>query len=87
MDAHGVDWLGLLDGERLLGWVEGNLLGQAPLAEIEARPFLVTLDSGASLRTALDAVVTTNARVAVVVDDDIYRGMLDLEAIAGEVTE
>jgi hypothetical protein len=47
----------------------------------------VTLDSEASLRSALDAVVTSHARVAVVADDGVYRGMLDLEAIAEGVTE
>jgi osmoprotectant transport system ATP-binding protein len=87
MDAHGVDWLGLLDDDRLLGWVEGSRLGQSSLSELEPRPFLVTLDSEASLRSALDAVVTSHARVAVVADDGVYRGMLDLEAIAEGVTE
>jgi osmoprotectant transport system ATP-binding protein len=87
MERHGVDWVGLLDGDRLLGWVEGSRLDSSPLQQIEPRPFLVTLGSGDSLRTALDAVVTSHARVAVVVDDGVYRGMLDLEAIAGEITE
>jgi hypothetical protein len=32
-------------------------------------------------------VVTGHARVAVLVDDGMYRGMLDLEAIAEEITE
>jgi osmoprotectant transport system ATP-binding protein len=87
MDEHGVDWLGILDGERLLGWVDGSRLGDASLRDLEPRPFLVTLDTGSSLRSALDAVVTSHARVAVVVEDGIYRGMLDLEAIAEEITE
>lgn len=87
MEANSVDWLGLLDGDRLLGWVDGSRVGSSPLRELEPRPFLVTLDSEDSLRTALDAVVTGHARVAVVVDNGMYRGMLDLEAIAGEVTE
>jgi osmoprotectant transport system ATP-binding protein len=87
MERHGVDWVGLLDGDRLLGWVEGSRFDSSPLQQIEPRPFLVTLGSGDSLRTALDAVVTSHARVAVVVDDGVYRGMLDLEAIAGEITE
>jgi osmoprotectant transport system ATP-binding protein len=87
MEEHDVDWLGLLDGERLLGWVDASHVVSRPLADLEPRSFLVTLTSDSSLRTALDAVVTGHARVAVVVDDGVYRGMLDLEAIAGEVTE
>jgi osmoprotectant transport system ATP-binding protein len=87
MEEHGVDWLGLVDGDRLLGWVDGSLVDSTPLADLEPRPFLVTLTSDSSLRSALDAVVTSHARVAVVVDNGTYRGMLDLEAIAGEITE
>jgi osmoprotectant transport system ATP-binding protein len=87
MEDHDVDWLGLLDRGRLLGWVDGSLVDRVPLSELEPRPFLVTLDSDSTLRSALDAVVTGHARVAVVVDDGVYRGMLDLEAIAEEITE
>jgi osmoprotectant transport system ATP-binding protein len=87
MERHGVDWLGLLDGDRLLGWVDSAIVDHTPLRDLEPKPFLVTLGSDASLRSALDAVVTSHARVAVVVDDGVYRGMLDLEAIAEEITE
>jgi osmoprotectant transport system ATP-binding protein len=74
-------------GGRLLGWVDGSLVGRTPLSELEPRPFLVTLSAESTLRSALDAVVTGHARVAVLVDDGMYRGMLDLEAIAEEITE
>jgi osmoprotectant transport system ATP-binding protein len=87
MEDHDVDWLGLLDRGRLLGWVDGSLVDRIPLSELEPRPFLVTLNSDSTLRSALDAVVTGHARVAVLVDDGMYRGMLDLEAIAEEITE
>ena len=87
MEQHDVDWLGLVRGDHLLGWVDGAQVDGTPLHELQPRPFLVTLASDSSLRAALDAVVTSHARVAVVVDDGIYRGMLDLEAIAEEITE
>jgi osmoprotectant transport system ATP-binding protein len=87
MEEHQVDWLGLLDGERLLGWVDGATVDSAPLDRAEPRPFLVTLGSDDTLRTALDAVVTSHARVAVVADDGVFKGMLDLESIAEEITE
>jgi osmoprotectant transport system ATP-binding protein len=87
MEQHGVDWLGLLDGGRLLGWVDGTLVDRTPLQDLKPRPFLVTLRSDSYLRSALDAVVTSHARVAVIVDDGIYRGMLDLDAIAEGITE
>jgi hypothetical protein len=87
MQDHDVDWLGLLDGGRLLGWVDGALVDRIPLPELEPQPFLVTLNSDSTLRSALDSVVTGHARVAVVVDEGMYRGMLNLEAIAKEITE
>jgi Mg2+/Co2+ transporter CorB len=79
--------VGLVDGDRLLGWVDGSMLDGGDLRLLEPRPFLVSLDSQSSLREALDAVVTSHARVAVVVDGGVYKGMLDLEAIAEEITE
>jgi osmoprotectant transport system ATP-binding protein len=87
VQEEGTDWLGLVDDGRLLGWVWASEIGETPLGDVQARPFLVTLSSDATLRSALDAVVTGHARVAMVVDDGVYKGMLDLEDIAGEVTE
>ncbi len=87
MEVESVEWVGLVEGGRLLGWVDGSDIGSRPLRDLDPRPFLVTLGSGASLRSALDAVVTSHARVAMVVDDGLYKGMLDLEGIAEEITE
>ncbi|MDH3306046.1 MAG: ABC transporter ATP-binding protein [Acidimicrobiia bacterium] len=87
MREHGVDWLGILDGSRLLGWVDaGELQGGSP-ASVTPKPFAVSLSCDSSLREALDAVVTGHARTAVVLDGDVYQGMLDVEAIAGEIGE
>lgn len=87
MEEHGVDWLGILDGSRLLGWIDATDLNGAQPGAVAPRPFAVSLRSDSSLRAALDAVVTGHARVAVIVDDGVYRGMLDLDAIAEEITE
>lgn len=87
MKAHDVDWFGLVEGDRLLGWVYASEVEGKSLADVDPRPFLVTLQSGASLREAVDAVVTNRARVAVVVEDGVYLGMLDLDSIAREITE
>ena len=87
MGEYSVNWVGLLDGDRLLGWVDGSKVDGGDLRLLEPRPFLVSLGSQSSLREALDAVVTSHARVAVVVDDGVYMGMLDLESIAEEITE
>ncbi len=87
MEEYEVDWFGILDGERLLGWSDATALDGGGVRGLEPRPFAVVLSSGSSLREALDSVVTGHARVAVVVDDGMYRGMLDLDAIATEITE
>ncbi len=86
MREEGVDWVGLLDGSRLLGWAPADQVSTTPLGEISPRPFLVTLSPQDSLRRALDAVVTDHARVAVVVGDQGYLGMLDIDRIAEEIT-
>ena len=87
MEEESVRWVGLIEDGRLLGWVDSSEIGSRPLRDLDPKPFLVTLSSGASLRSALDAVVTSHARVAMVVDDGVYKGMLDLEGIAKEITE
>jgi osmoprotectant transport system ATP-binding protein len=87
MRDHGVDWLGILDGPRLLGWVDAKDLDGGTPDAVTPKPFAVSLRSDCSLREALDAVVTGHARTAVVVDDGVYQGMLDLEAISKEITE
>ena len=87
MSTHDVDWVGLLEGERLLGWAYGRDLAGKSLRDVEPQPFLVTLESSSSLREALDAVVTSRARVAVVEDRGRYCGMVGLEGIAREITE
>jgi osmoprotectant transport system ATP-binding protein len=87
MERHGVDWVGLVDGSRLLGWVPEAEIGDGDLSGLTPREFLVTLRPEDSLRRALDAVVTSRTRVAVVVGDQGYEGMIDVDRIAGEITE
>ncbi|HEY6636003.1 MAG TPA: CBS domain-containing protein, partial [Acidimicrobiia bacterium] len=71
-----------------LGWVDQSEVDGSPLASLPAKPFAVTLRPESSLREAIDAVVTSHARVAVVVDDDQrYLGMVGLESIAEEITQ
>lgn len=87
MTKYGVDWFGVLDGDRLLGWAGPTDLHGETVSDAELRPFTHFVPSGASLREALDVVVTGHARLALIVDDGVYRGVLDLEAIAEEITE
>jgi hypothetical protein len=81
------DWVTVLDGGRLLGWVDqGALDGARTLQDVEPRKFgaYVTVDS--SLRHALDSIVTSRTQVAVVAgEDDRYLGILTLERLSREI--
>ena len=67
---HDSDWVGVLDGEHLLGWVDAaGLVAGSILGDLPIRDFLCVLTPRTTLRQALDAVVTSHARMAVVADD------------------
>ncbi|MGH9234812.1 MAG: ABC transporter ATP-binding protein [Acidimicrobiales bacterium] len=70
MAAEGTDWVAVVDGERLLGWVAADSLDGdgAPVSEAEPRPFRAVVRADTSLKAALDVIVTSQTRVAVVVD-------------------
>ncbi len=87
MDRFGVDWFGVLEGHRILGWADRSDIPAEDLAELTLRELQSTVSSSSSLRDALDAVVTGRNRMAVVVDDGTFRGVLGVEAIAKEITE
>ncbi|MBS3941195.1 MAG: ABC transporter ATP-binding protein [Actinobacteria bacterium] len=85
--AEGVDWVGVLDGERLRGWLwTDDLEDGRRVGDHATRDFRVMVDHATSLRGALDAIVTSRNQVAVVVDDDRYRGMLFIEDVARRLT-
>jgi osmoprotectant transport system ATP-binding protein len=84
MDDHGVDWVGVVDDQRLLGWVAAENLNGVSLGEAELRPFAASVTPDAALREALDVIVGAQTRVAVVTDDDEhYLGMLTIDQVAG----
>ncbi|HEX6238931.1 MAG TPA: ABC transporter ATP-binding protein [Acidimicrobiales bacterium] len=84
MAEHGTDWVGVRDGDRLLGWVGAESLdGRTSLAGVDVRPFRAVVGAGTTLKAALDGIVTTHTRVAVAVDDDgLYLGMLTVDDLA-----
>ncbi len=87
MARHGVDWVGILDGQRMLGWAWGSELEPGRTVGVtEPRDFRVFIESSSSLRTALDAIVNTRNQVAVVYDDSVYQGMLFIDRISAELT-
>ena len=86
MAEHHVDWVGVLDGDRLLGWVDGDALDRAPPLPASgargASPPSVRLDDPVSGRRST-TIVQSRTRVAVVRDaDDRYVGMVTIDDIA-----
>jgi osmoprotectant transport system ATP-binding protein len=96
MAAGGTDWVAVCDGDRLRGWVgadEVDGLGGAAVGTVDAHPFAAVVDAGTTLKAALDVIVTSRTRVAVVVDDPAgdttgarYLGMLTLDDLAEGIT-
>ncbi len=84
MEKHAVDWVGVLDGDCMLGWADRNDLdGHQSVRDARLRPFSTPVQPGTSLRETLDALVVSRNNVAVVVDDrNRYLGMLTIEQIS-----
>jgi osmoprotectant transport system ATP-binding protein len=81
--ASGVDWAGVLEGERLRGWVRvGDLDGVGRLGDAATERFRAWVSPETPLREALDLIVDSHTRVAVVLDDDRYLGLLTIDEIA-----
>ena len=84
MAEQGVDWVGVRDGDRLLGWAWAHELeGAQGLHEVKTEPFRAWVRPDTPLREALDLIVDSSTRVAAVFDDeDRYLGMLTIGQIA-----
>ena len=84
MAEHGVDWIGVRDERRLLGWVAADSLNGSTVGQAELRPFAATVTPEATLREALDVIVGAQSRVAMVQDDEKgYLGMVTIDQVAG----
>jgi osmoprotectant transport system ATP-binding protein len=85
MREHRVDWIGVRDGDRLLGWRWGADLDGTVTAD-GVEPFRAVVTPDSTLRSALDGIVGSLTNVAVVVDDDgAYRGMVRIDEISERV--
>ena len=87
MERYSVDWFGILDGKDLMGWAWAADLEDGTPATIEPRPFQVRLDFDASLREALDTIITSHTGVAPVFQDGRYVGTITAEGISRELSE
>ncbi len=75
-------------GRDLLGWLDLvtlKSLGRVPDSGL--KPFRTRLTPTATLKEALDAIVSSRAKVAAVFDDDHYLGMLTADQVSDEITQ
>ncbi len=86
-ERYEVDWVAVESGGELLGWLYLAELenGRVPAADL--RPFRTRLAATATLKEALNAIVTSRAKAAAVFDDDRYLGMLTADRISDEITQ
>ena len=87
MDRYGVDWFGILDGKELLGWAWASDLDGDSLAHIDPKPFEARVSLDASLREALDTIITSRTRVAPVFDGGRFVGTITAEGISRELAK
>ncbi len=82
-----VDWLGVCDRGRLLGWIwQSEIPPSGRAGDAPIHPFRVTVHPQQSLRAAVDAIVATRNQVAAVVDDEgSHLGMLFIENVGREL--
>jgi osmoprotectant transport system ATP-binding protein len=87
MRRFATDWVSVVDGNELLGWIdEAAMDGCIRAGEAAARPFSAYLTADSSLRHALDSIVTSRTQVAVVVSEgQRYLGILTLDRISKEI--
>ncbi len=85
MEQYTLDWFGVVQGGRLLGWMWADELDGSAVPTSGLRPFRVLLNPRSTLREALDQVVTSHTQTAVVTDGDQYLGALDLSQIASQI--
>jgi osmoprotectant transport system ATP-binding protein len=85
MAELGYDWVAVCGGDdRLRGWIgSAELDGADRVGELTPRPFRAVVTADTSLKAALDGIVSSRTRVAMVVDaDGRYLGMLTVDDLA-----
>ena len=83
------DWVAVVTADgRLAGWVGAAALADDGTVDpAAAEPFAAVVHPDTTLKAALDTIVTSRTRVAVVVDGDgRYQGVLTLDDLAEGVT-
>lgn len=86
MTRFGTPWVALVDGGHLRGWVARDVVERSEVAtigELQPTSFVSRVAPSTPLREALDVIVNAHSRMAVVVDDGRFLGMITIDEVAG----
>jgi osmoprotectant transport system ATP-binding protein len=88
MSKYGIDWAIIGIGSRIEGWFESkDLAGQPDLRNVPTRKHRDRISPQASLKEALDVVVSSHTSVAAVFDEDRYLGIATIDQISREIVQ
>lgn len=88
MARYRIDWALISDGDKIEGWFQKtDLLDHPDLRHVATRRYRDRLDSTASLKEALDVVVSSRTSVAAIFDGDRYLGIVTIDQISREIVQ
>jgi osmoprotectant transport system ATP-binding protein len=85
MDRHALDWVVVVIDGRLVGTVSRAGLRGEIVGESEVEPLAAKVDVTATLKDALDVIVSSNGRYAAVCDANRYLGLISTDAISQRI--
>jgi osmoprotectant transport system ATP-binding protein len=88
MARYGLDWVALRRDGDVIGWLPGDAVASAArLGDLPLQRFRTRLAPDASLKDALDAVVSSHTGAAAVFAGDRYLGILTAARISEEIVQ
>jgi osmoprotectant transport system ATP-binding protein len=85
MDRFGVDWAFVVDRRELRGWVTKSDVVDGGIARSTVQPVVARIDIGASLKEALDSIMSSRTPFVAVCDGDTYVGALSAGAVSDRI--
>jgi len=84
--VEGVEWLGLVEEDVFVGWVQASAVDAAEasglsLMDVERQLPAAQVEPSSTLRTAMELIMVSNTSVAIVNDGGKFGGVVTLEGI------
>ena len=88
MAAHLASWVGLVEDDVFLGWIDGaEITDGAVLADLPRAQPAAQVHPTSTLREAMEIIMTSSTSVAVIDDDGHFGGVVTLEQIRAYLAE